>query len=182
MPSARHRLYAHLRDLATQGRVCPTNAVIGETLGISAIHVSKVLAELRDMNRIAVRKAGSRRIVTILSEGIETADPAPVLGPIAIRPRVREILETASQVFDVPVKDIMSGSRKRRHARPRHAVCFVGYRRGWSSPQIGRGIGREHSTVRYGRERAAEIAVIDLDYAAKVDELLERSPVRAVGA
>lgn len=177
---ARRKLLAHLRKLARDGKVCPTDRSLAAALGISTDHVSKCMAELRDGNRISVENVGSRRIVTLIAEGLATADPRPEPEPFVFKPRVREITQAAADIFGVPVRDILSKSRFREHTSARQAVCLVAWERGWSSPAIGRVLGRDHSTVLHGRDRAAALGAGDPGYAAKVAELLERSPVRVV--
>lgn len=182
MRLARHRLLAYLRDIAMQGLVCPTNAQIAEAIGIGEVHASKTLMELRDLHRVHVERVGNRRIVTILGEGLRTADPRPQPGPTLLKPRVREITEAASAIFDVPAKDIFARSRFREHVMARQAVCFVASKRGWKPGEIGRVIGKDASTVAHNRDVVPRRVANDEDYAAQVTALMERAPLRLVQA
>ncbi|RIV79553.1 helix-turn-helix domain-containing protein [Pelagerythrobacter aerophilus] len=180
MKPLRSKLLRYLRELARAGQPCPLNRDLAAHLGASADGISEALTQLRDLNRIAIERVGNRRIVTLLGEGIATADPRPAPEPIVVRPRVREIIDTASRIFDVPAKDIASASRLRMHSTPRQVVCYVASQRGWRSTEIGRVLQRDHSTVLYGLDRVRARRAADAEFAAKVAELLERSPVRVV--
>lgn len=182
MKTFRHRLLPYLRELARDGEVCPTNRQIAAHFAVGMECVRDAFDQLRELHRISIERAGNRRIVTILGDGLTTADPRPAPEPIPARPRVRELIEAASLVFDVPVCEIASASRTRRHARPRQAVYYAAYQHGWTSGQIGRVLGRDHSTVRIGRKRAASLQAGDPAYAAKIAELLKRAPASRGGA
>ena len=57
--------------------------------------------------------------------------------------------------------------------RPRFAVYKSLRMRGWSYPQIGRMLNRDHSTIIYGTQRAEYFMERDAEYAARVKALAE---------
>ena len=72
---------------------------------------------------------------------------------------MHDILTKASALFDVPIKTIVGRSRIPRHCEARFAVYYAMVARRWSRHEVGAAMnGRDHTTVSWGIERAAELA------------------------
>lgn len=62
-------------------------------------------------------------------------------------PRVRQYAEEAAQRFDATAEDILGPSRRRGPFLGRRAVILRLRADGFSFPQIGRWLGRHHTTI-----------------------------------
>lgn len=78
--------------------------------------------------------------------------------------RVRDaILLVAAKSFDLGPKDILGDSRKRPVAYARHYAMWLLRELGYSLPEIGRQLRRDHSSVLFGvRAHAARVESGDL--------------------
>lgn len=105
-----------------------------------------------------------------------------VLAPRAQLPALRrpsriEIVKAVAIVTDVPVQDIVGRSRRRRLVWARHLACYIGsVLHGYSTPQMGLRLDRDHTTVMHGARRIAD-AILDGNQRvsgllAEVNELL----------
>jgi hypothetical protein len=84
---------------------------------------------------------------------------------------VARLVEQASRIFGIPA-DVLRGRRRIGHiAVARQAVYLVALEIGWPSTLVGRRMGRDHSTVFYGRDAANAWVKHNPEYAAKVDRL-----------
>lgn len=181
----RMAIYRLLRDAAERGEACPTNTEIAAAVGYrNPWNAGEAMRRLADTGAISVEGRGRRRVVTIAQGGASTAappSPPPALSQPA-RPKVavREIVEIASDVWEVSAREIRSGVRSRYVVRPRQAVCGVAARLGWPVTSIGRAIGRDHKTVAYSRRKFDDFTQTDPGFAARVDRL-DRE-VRAIEA
>jgi chromosomal replication initiation ATPase DnaA len=72
------------------------------------------------------------------------------------QPRVNKIVQEVSDATGIPVKAILSPKHTKEVCLARAIVCYVAHRAGISSPDIGKAIGRDHSSVLnlIGREKA----------------------------
>lgn len=80
------------------------------------------------------------------------------------------IIEAAAKVFGVERDEIMCKSRLRRLAYPRFAIYYLGWlhtRR--SIANIGRFMGRDHTTIMYGRDKCIELKYNDPEFAEKLE-------------
>lgn len=85
---------------------------------------------------------------------------------------IREAIVTrASELFQVHPRDLLGGYRFQFVTRARFAIYLALRRRGWSYEQIGKFLGRDHSSVIHGVKRAEYMVEKDAAFAAKVTEL-----------
>jgi hypothetical protein len=82
------------------------------------------------------------------------------------------ILERAADLFGVSVADILGRRRFRHIARARHAVIYVLWKQGITTPAIGSIIHRDHSTVCSSIQVAEDLATDQPAYAALLHALL----------
>lgn len=65
-----------------------------------------------------------------------------------LTPKIRDIaVSTAAKAFDVSPRDIMSDCRLKHISCARQYAMWLLREFGYSFPQIGRGLGRDHTTV-----------------------------------
>lgn len=69
---------------------------------------------------------------------------------------VRKIVKIVAEEYGVHPSVILGSEKNRRAAVPRQEVMRRALAVGWSSTQVGRALGRDHSTVLTGAKRAAE--------------------------
>lgn len=60
---------------------------------------------------------------------------------------VSRIIDTAADLYGVDVDEVLSTSRNDRVVRARQAACWLLRGHGMSLPEIGKAIGRDHTTV-----------------------------------
>lgn len=170
------RILERIRTHARAGLPCPTNAEIAKMVGLTHRTVEQSMCELYRANRLRSTRVGSRRIITLVGEGIKTAPPV-VEETVTVRPALRQIIDNASTIFGVGPRDITDATRLPHIVRARHAVCLVASERGWGPCAIARAINRDHSSAREGRKSAAERAKTDQLFAANVRALRELTPM-----
>lgn len=66
---------------------------------------------------------------------------------------VASIIASAADLYGVDVDEVLSTSRADRATRARQSACWLLRGRGMSLPEIGRALGRDHSTVLYSIRR-----------------------------
>ena len=72
----------------------------------------------------------------------------------AVHVPAEEIVSAVAATFKVEPKALLSRSRCRRFARPRHVAMWLCLRSGKrSTTQVGRMFGRDHTSVMYGRNQ-----------------------------
>lgn len=72
-------------------------------------------------------------------------------------------VDLAAKVFEVLPAEILSDAKTKRIAHARHYAMWLLRERAYSFPQIGRGLGRDQSSVQFGvRAHAARVAAGDL--------------------
>lgn len=69
---------------------------------------------------------------------------------MADRIRMRDIARAVAQQNEITLDDILGASRQRAFAWPRQTVMLLASEAGFSNPQIGRFLGRDHTTVLSG--------------------------------
>jgi chromosomal replication initiation ATPase DnaA len=84
-----------------------------------------------------------------------------------------DFIKAAAEMFCVHPRDLASHYKFDFLMKPRFALYKALRLRGWSYPQIGRVLGRDHSTIIYGTKRAEYYAERDAEYAAKIKALAE---------
>jgi chromosomal replication initiation ATPase DnaA len=62
---------------------------------------------------------------------------------------VAHIIAAAADLYGVDVDDVLSTSRADRAVRARQGACWLLRGHGMSLPEIGRALGRDHTTVLY---------------------------------
>lgn len=83
--------------------------------------------------------------------------------------RVAHIVHHAAKLTGYSYSAIIGSSRQAPIVRIRWAIMLAMRKRGLSTPQIGRMLGkRDHSTVMHGLERAEALLTSDDDFAALV--------------
>ena len=90
-------------------------------------------------------------------------------------PTIDRIIVIACRLFQVKPHEIRSPRRSTGVVRARHAVFWaVAEATEMSYPEIGRRIGRDHTTVLYGVQRAESMRHDDEQYRVKTDQLLRQ--------
>lgn len=87
------------------------------------------------------------------------------------RVTAKAYIERAAQLFEVPVSEMLSGSRQAQYVKPRNAVAYVlrSKRPDMSLPQIARHLGRkDHSTIIHALFRAEQMLARDQDFDTNV--------------
>lgn len=74
---------------------------------------------------------------------------------IKYSPLLRRIVFEVAEVTGVPAGDIIGPSKARAGLMARDLVCFIARREGMTLTEIGRGIGRDHTTVMAAIKREA---------------------------
>ena len=89
------------------------------------------------------------------------------------RIRVADIIAAASRMTGIPVADITGRSRVQRLARVRQAIAYVAAKQDdrMSYPQIGRILGRDHSTILHSIGMAEIFRKRDPEYAKFLRQL-----------
>lgn len=79
------------------------------------------------------------------------------------------VMEAVGQVYGVTRDEIMCKSRLRRLAYPRFAMYYLGWLHTKRSiANIGRFMGRDHTTIMYGRDKCIELKNTDPEFAEKL--------------
>lgn len=84
-----------------------------------------------------------------------------------------DFIVAAADMFCIHPRDLVSHYKFDFLMMPRFAVYKALRLRGWSYPQIGKALGRDHSTIIYGVRRADWQMERDPEYADKVKALAE---------
>lgn len=84
-----------------------------------------------------------------------------------------DFVNAAAEMFCVHPRDLVGPYRFNFLMLPRFALYKALRMRGWSYPQIGRFLNRDHSTIIHGVDRAEWKMERDAEYAAKVKALAE---------
>ena len=82
--------------------------------------------------------------------------PAPKAAPVEPL-RHRQILRDVAKAFDVPMRDLMSRCKIRTYAQARQAAGYLmRLQTKMSLPEIGRRMGRDHTTILHGNRHVQE--------------------------
>lgn len=94
--------------------------------------------------------------------------------PALTMSRIGRALDAAALVFEVPRRAIAGNSRVRPAARARQAVYAALYLGCHTSfADVGKALGRDHTTVLYGVQQAEALSKWDEDYAAALQLVRE---------
>lgn len=86
------------------------------------------------------------------------------------------IIDTALALSKLDRSELLSTSRVQSTVNIRQAICFVAYEAGFSTAIIGEHIGRDHTSVIYGRDAARLRAKREPEYALLIDRLRAAVP------
>ncbi len=130
-------------------------------------------------------KAGTRTVVT--TEPKAAPPPSPIIIPITLRSqrkrmygfnfdqRVRDVVETACEVFDVDPWEMMSADRHQRISRARHtAFSILKKVLRLSLPSIGRVFKRDHTSCLSGFRRSAFLRTTNAHYRHQYRTVMRR--------
>lgn len=81
---------------------------------------------------------------------------------------VRDYMAAVEKVFGVRVAELKGSGRPRQWAQARWAVAMLARRDGYSWPEIGRALKKDHSSMIYGFKKGLELLREDDDYAEAV--------------
>lgn len=110
-------------------------------------------------------------------------NPEPHKMTIAVRfgdkPSAKDILRRVCSVFDVEKSDILRDVRHREAVRARWVAMYaIQHILGYSYPQIGRIMGKDHTTVMHGIKTTKAIMAGEMhgkygyDFVGKVEQIL----------
>lgn len=86
-----------------------------------------------------------------LIEGGFNSEAIKVKDPFALKRAVRQLVADIALIYGLTADDIFSQRRTRTISAARHHVMFeIAQRTEWSLSQIGRFLGRDHTTVLHG--------------------------------
>jgi chromosomal replication initiator protein len=78
--------------------------------------------------------------------------------PKRILPEMRDILADCAEYFDVTLIDVKSDRKDENSCKPRHAFCWLCFECTHKTlTQIGRHLGRDHTTVSHSLKRAKKM-------------------------
>ncbi len=96
-------------------------------------------------------------------------------------PSVRMIAEASAEFYGVRYREILSGRRNQRLVRARHVAMYLARTlTGRSLPEVGRALGKDHTTVMHGMRSVDRMLVSDPALADEVGEI--RTAVVAASA
>ena len=84
---------------------------------------------------------------------------------------VKEMVAASAWLFCLPPDVVLGRSRFKRPIRARYAVYMALRRRGNTYGQIGRWLGRDHTTIMNGVARGEALALTDAQFAGIVKKL-----------
>lgn len=93
---------------------------------------------------------------------------------------ISEVVAASAWLFCLPPSAVLGRRRYRRYLRARYAVYMALRRRGNTYGQIGRWLGRDHTTIMNGVEVGNQWALEDKGFAEAVKKLenMGRSPMK----
>lgn len=154
LETARERedlLYAMLCDLAREDRPLPRIPDFAPALDLVGHgSVYNVLDRLEAQGRIVVDGFSSRKAIHIPALALTVSSGANPRG--GRRRPVADILALVARVACLPVDVITGPRRSRLELRPRYVAIRLARLEGWSFDDIGRALGRDHSSVINGWE------------------------------
>jgi chromosomal replication initiation ATPase DnaA len=88
----------------------------------------------------------------------------------------KELVDKCAEIFMIP-SELILGRKHRKYISPARFALYKALRmRGWTYPQIGEFLGRDHATVIYGVRRAEYMMGRDPRYAEKVEAIAAWRP------
>lgn len=137
-------------------------------------------AILRQTAGLGHRRGSLAMRIEALRDALGEAELIPI-----VRPTVAACLEAVAQEFAVPVPLLLSDRRSAWIALPRQVAMHLAIRlTGRSTPEIGRALRRDHSTVLHGHQAVRARLLTDPELAARVEALaaaLTTTPERSEG-
>ncbi|WP_439596489.1 helix-turn-helix domain-containing protein [Falsiroseomonas sp.] len=92
-------------------------------------------------------------------------------------------IAAVAEEFGIAADAILGECRSREIALPRQVAMALAHRvLGYSTPRIGRLLGRDPSTVLHGCQRIASLAAADAAFGARLDELSRAIRLNSEGA
>lgn len=106
----------------------------------------------------------------------DTEDIAASAPPaIPMRLTIRRIIAEVAAFHQIPVGDIIGPDRHRRFVRPRQTACYLAkILTARSFPEIGRRVGRDHTTVLHSFRLIGSLMLNDDNLAAEIAEIIRR--------
>lgn len=86
-----------------------------------------------------------------------------------MKPTIAEIVKSVEARFGLTRGAVTGCNRQKHIARARHAACHIARKNGYSLPEIGRAIGRDHTTVINSLNRAEHLLETDPDFSMRVN-------------
>lgn len=90
-------------------------------------------------------------VLILLASVVDDGNPLQPIAPVGVRQstvrRISSVTTMAAALFEVPIGDIYSHSRYKAACKARHVVCAVASWSGIGPSEIGKVLGRDHSTV-----------------------------------
>lgn len=80
-------------------------------------------------------------------------------------------VQAAAEIFGISEPVLVSKDRHQHIAHARIACCYVLRKQGYSFPEIGRIVFRDHTTVMSNVSRAMKLIMIDDSFAHKVESI-----------
>lgn len=84
---------------------------------------------------------------------------------------VADLLARVSKRFGVLPAEVLEGEQHKRAAGARHTVSWILYGRGYSLSEIGRELGRDHTSILYGIRNVHKSYASSAQMALYLDEL-----------
>jgi chromosomal replication initiation ATPase DnaA len=97
------------------------------------------------------------------------------------KPLHERLIERATAEWDVSWGEVIGSIKEQRIVLARQAVMFALHAAGFSSTQIGKALGREHTTVLHGIKAARRRMDADAGYRRKVDAMAHMARQHVIG-
>lgn len=188
MSFIRHASSGHYEDLVAQRvRVlanCPPShrrRILGLAPRYRPAKTHEITVDLRTGDRqIVSGPVAAPRVFRVAERPAPPPPPAPVVIPPTPRSLISPIVEAVATAFGATAGHIVSASRRKPHCRARFA-CYLlaSVRCKLSLNQIGKRIGRDHTSVMHGLRRARDLYDHDADWRAKYDAVVAALDGRA---
>lgn len=177
MSRASRAVLVYLERCADAGEPCGGARLIGERLSYAADTIYKALRDLRKLELIECLGTKQYRVIRLTESGKQTGEYFTPR-PITIRPKVHDLVQSASELFEVSAEEILGPSRLKKCTAPRFAVVHVAMKRGWHQSHVARALGRDHTSIRNARLQAEELIRRDEDFDMRCASLARRHPLK----
>jgi len=162
------------RDLVLA--TCPSShrrRILGLAPRYRPVKTHEITVDLRTGERqVVTGPVAAPRVFRVIEAPAPKPAPAPV--PVVMQPTPRSVLspivDAVAEAFGVKAYHLHSAGRARPYCRARFACYLLGTDRSkLSLNQIGKHIGRDHTSVLHGIRRARWLYEHDADWRAKFD-------------